>query len=98
MQRQTYDLMIDHVRSIYRATTGGELPEHPGAELSSVSTVDETLLRRFAELDALAHFVPQIAERVPPLGFSPPIEVIERGNEVVIQAATPGVRKEDLSV
>ena len=99
MQRQTYELMIDHVRSIYRAVTGSELPHDPrAAEPPTPHGPDEILLRRFAELDAWAHLLPYVAERVPPLSFAPPVEVIDRGGEIVVQAALPGVRKEEVLV
>lgn len=99
MQRPTYELMIDHVRSIYRAVTGGELPhETRAAEPQPAHVPDEILLRRFAELDAWAHLVPALAARVPPLSFTPSVEVIDRGGEIVVQAALPGVRKEEVVV
>jgi HSP20 family molecular chaperone IbpA len=99
MQRQTYDLMIDHVRSIYRAVTGSELPhEARSGEPPPAFGFDEILLRRFAELDACAHLVPPIGERVPPLTFSPPVEVIDRGGELVVQVALPGVNRDDITV
>jgi HSP20 family protein len=99
MQRQTYDLMIDHVRSIYRAVTGGDLPHETRAgEPPPAFGFDEVLMHRFAELDACARFVPQIGTRVPPLGFQPPIEVIDRGADLVVQVALPGVAREDVTV
>jgi HSP20 family protein len=100
MQRQTYDLLIDHVRSIFRAVTGTDLPHetHTTDQPPPAFGFDELLLRRFAELDAWAHLVPPVAGRVPPLGFQPPIEVIDRGDEIVVQAAVPGVRREDVTV
>jgi HSP20 family molecular chaperone IbpA len=99
MQRQTYDLMMDHVRSIYRAVTGSDLPhEVHGGEPPPPFGFDELLLRRFAELDACAHLVPDVGERVPPLSFAPAVEVIDRGSELVVQAAVPGVHEEDVSV
>ena len=99
MQRQIYDLIIDHVRSIYRAATGAELPQDPqsaGPPLREGS--EDLLILQFAQLDALAHLVPNLAERVPPLSFAPPVEVIDRGTEIVVQVALPGVRNEDVSV
>jgi HSP20 family protein len=96
MQRQIYDLMLDHVRSIYRAATGAELPREPESPPRAGS--EEQLLARFAELHALAHLVPSVAERVPPLSFSPPVEILDRDGEVVVQVALPGVRHEDISV
>jgi HSP20 family protein len=99
MQRQIYDLIIDHVRSIYRAATGAELPHDPqsgGPPFREGS--DDLLLLRFGELDALTHLVPSLAERVPPLSFSPPVEVIDRGAEIVVHVALPGVRNDDVSV
>jgi HSP20 family molecular chaperone IbpA len=99
MQRQTYDLMMDHVRSIYRAVTGSDLPhEVQGEEPPPPFGFDERLLHRFAELDACAHLLPDVGERVPPLSFAPPVEVIDRGSELVVQAALPGVQERDVSV
>jgi HSP20 family molecular chaperone IbpA len=98
MQRQTYDLMLDQVRSIFRAVSGSELPHdaHTGQPPPPFG-FDELLLRRFAELEVCVHLLPQIAERVPSVSFVPPVEVLERENELVIQVAVPGVRKEDVS-
>jgi HSP20 family molecular chaperone IbpA len=99
MQRQTYDLMIDHVRSIYRAVTGGELPHETRlGEPPPAFGFDEILMHRFAELDACTRLVPQVSARVPPLGFSPPIEIIDRGADLVVQVAVPGVAREDVTV
>jgi HSP20 family molecular chaperone IbpA len=99
MQRQIYDLMMDHVRSIYRAATGADLPhEREGGGPPLREGADDFLLLRFAELDVLAHLVPNLAGRVPPLSFSPPVEVIDRGGEIVVQVALPGVRNDDVSV
>ena len=89
------ELMHDHVRAIYRAVTGGDLPAPAeGGDAPS----DEEVERRFAELEALARAVPQIAERVPPFSFAPPMDAIGSDKELVIELAVPGVERRDVEV
>lgn len=100
MHRQTYELMQDQVRAIYRALTGGDLPalDSSLAPLPSGVNTHEIVWARFAELDACSRAVPAVAECVPPFAFSPPIDVIERGQEILVDVAVPGATRGDVLV
>jgi HSP20 family protein len=99
MQRETYELMHDQVRAIYRALTGSDLPK-----IESPSTLpigvepDELVTQRFALLESWARVLPPIAERVPPFAFVPPVDVIEWDKEVLVELAVPGVAPADVRV
>jgi HSP20 family molecular chaperone IbpA len=95
MDPTTIELMEEHVRDIYRAITGGDLPfsTEPGSEVS----IDE-LASRFIDLESAARRIPTVAERVPPFSFSPPIDVIANDREVLIELAVPGAQRGDVSV
>jgi HSP20 family protein len=93
------DLMREHVRAIYRAATGadfaqedpGEKPEDAGVDL------DEVRLR-FADLEAMARGIPEIAERVPPFSFRPMVDLMEGEKEWIVDVTVPGVDPEDVCV
>jgi HSP20 family protein len=91
--------MHDQVRAIYRALTGGDLPELRAQEGAQPAAAHlEIIAQRFAELESIARRIPQVAERVPPFAFSPPLDVIEGDKELLIELAVPGVAKEDVHV
>jgi HSP20 family molecular chaperone IbpA len=97
MQRETYELMHDQVRAIYRALTGADLPElERTSPLPLGVHPDELLAHRFAELEAWTRTVPAVAARVPPFAFSPPVDVIEWNGELLIEIAVPSVSKSDV--
>src|SRR5262245_52218341 len=102
MHRLTYELMRDHVRTIFSAVTGGELPQNLESRgsfaLPSGPEAVELLARRFAELDAYARLVPGVAEILPPFGFTPQLDVIDRDRELIVELAVPGVSRDDVNV
>jgi HSP20 family molecular chaperone IbpA len=101
MQRETYELMNDQVRGIYRALTGVDIPEPPMTTSAGIpANVDpvEWLNQRFAELESWARLIPLVAERVPPFAFSPPLDFIESEKELLIELAVPSVTRDDISV
>lgn len=96
MQRLTHELIFDHVRSIYQAATGVELPDGAGSALCASPPTWEEVVARFAELDAWIRVVPPLAARVPPFSFVPPVDVAESDDEILVEAAIPGVEKSDV--
>lgn len=96
MDAATLQLMHDHVRAIYRAITGGDLPEP--AEGGATQAPPADLDTRFARLEALARSVPGIAGRVAPFSFTPPLDVIETERELVLELALPGIDRKDVRV
>jgi HSP20 family molecular chaperone IbpA len=89
-------MMLDHVRAIHRAVTGGDPPEQapPRDEMPSV----ESVTRLFAELEAYARSKPLLAERVPPFSFAPPLDVIGSERELIVELGVPGVERADVDV
>jgi len=102
MQRMTYELMRDHVRAIFAAVTGGELPQHPETRgslpLPPGPEAVDLIARRFAELEAFARMIPEVAASLPPFAFTPLLDVIDRERELVVELAVPGVTREDINV
>jgi HSP20 family molecular chaperone IbpA len=102
MQRLTYELMRDHVRAIFFAVTGGELPQHPDARgsvpLPSGPEAVEWVARRFAELEVYARLVPGVAVSLPPFAFAPLLDVIDRERELIVELAVPGATPDDVNV
>lgn len=100
MDPTTIELMQDHVRAIYRALTGNNLPvPDAGTHVPPAPPVSqEELARSFATLEAMARAIPAVMERVPPFSFAPAIDVIHDERELLIEAALPGVLREDLTV
>jgi HSP20 family protein len=92
--------MRDQVRAIFRVLTGGELPEAEprGTMPLPVEQMGDVVAQRFADLEAMGRSIPQIAERVPPFAFAPPVDVIEDDKEMVVEMALPGVVRDDLHV
>ncbi len=102
MHRLTYELMRDHVRAIFSAVTGGELPQHPefrgSLPLPSGPEAIDLIGRRFAELDAYARLIPGVSTSVPPFSFAPQLDVIDRDRELIVEVAVPGATQENVSV
>ncbi|MCU1283124.1 MAG: Hsp20/alpha crystallin family protein [bacterium] len=98
MRASRLEMMHDHVRAIHRAVTGGDPPEtSPPRELGEPPTL-ESLMRRFAELEALARTTPPIAERVPPFSFAPPLDLISSERELIVEVGVPGITVDDVEV
>jgi HSP20 family molecular chaperone IbpA len=98
MRASRLEMMHDHVRAIHRAVTGGDPPEASlPRELGEPPTLD-SLLRRFAELEALARTAPPIAERVPPFSFAPPLDIIASERELIVEVGVPGIAADDVDV
>jgi HSP20 family protein len=97
MQSQLIESMRDQARAIYRVATGTDMPELqvPGAE---PDTPVEEVTRSFAELEALTRTIPALAERIPPFSFTPALDALVESDELVIEAAVPGVDREDVAV
>ncbi len=95
MEPTTIELMEEHVRDIYRAATGAELPEQ--AQSQDDVSLDE-VASRFIDLESQARRIPTVAERVPPFSFSPPLDLIADGDQFVLELAVPGVVREDVDV
>jgi len=101
MHASTFELMRDHVRAIYRALTGGDLPEGLGGERTETAETapsPEEVSSRFMQLDALARTLPQVAERVPPFSFAPPLDAYGNDREIVVEVGVPGIEPGDVSV
>jgi HSP20 family molecular chaperone IbpA len=95
----TFQLMQDHVRAIYRALTGSDLPESPQSPPGATEPPPpEMLARSFADLDARARSIPAVAERVAPFSFAPPLDAYRSGRELIIEVAAPGVARDEVRV
>jgi HSP20 family protein len=94
----TLALMRDQVRAIYRAITGEDMPEEGVASPEEHGVSPDDVARRFAELEAITRSIPVLTERIPPFSFAPLLDVIDSGNELLIEVAVPGVGKEDILV
>lgn len=97
MHAATLELMRDQVHAIYRAVTGADLLDDAPEPREANVELDE-LERRFADLEAIARHVPAVVRRVPPFSFAPPVDVLDAGSEFLIEAAAPGVDREDVRV
>jgi HSP20 family molecular chaperone IbpA len=98
MRASRFEMMHDHVRAIHRAVTGADPPEPIQPPEGGAPPTMESLMRRFAELEALARTTPPIAERVPPFSFAPPIDVISSDRELIVEVGVPGVASDDVEV
>jgi HSP20 family protein len=92
----TLGLMHNHVRAIYRALTGEDLPQQTAPQSGSEPSMDE-VNRRFAELDSLARHM-GVTERVPPYAFRPPLDLLQTERELIIEMGVPGVELHDVDV
>lgn len=99
MQRITHELMLDHVRAIYQALTGADLPSIEGhAPLPPGEEAEALVTSRFAEVETSARFLSTVAGRVPPFAFCPLVDVVERKNEITVEVSLPGVPREAVDV
>ena len=103
MHSITPDLMLDHVRQIYAAVTGTELPvpaaSSPTPAVENVTA--EQVAARFMELTQVARMLPQVARRVAPFTFVPPIDVIDRRaalGDLIVEIDLPGISPETVEV
>ena len=56
------------------------------------------IARRFVDLERLARQVPIVVERVPPFSFQPALDIIDTGNQVLVEVAVPGIQLDDVTV
>lgn len=91
------EAMHDQIRAIYRAVTGSEMSEPNGVNDEHDVEPNE-VVRRFADLEAVARSIPDIARRVPPFSFLPPLDVIEDDSEMLLEIAVPGVDRADVHI
>jgi HSP20 family protein len=97
MNPELIEIMRDQVSSIYRAATGTAMPEsEPSA--SELEAPLEEVTRSFAELEALARTFPSLAERVPPFSFTPPLDAVLDGDDLLIELAVPGIERKDVTI
>lgn len=99
MDRRAYERMEQEIRAIHRALTG----EEPRLDGTSVDTSapppsEHDVERRFTELAIEARSIPRIAAELAALGFAPPVDVLDHGDEVLVEALLPGIAKQDLDV
>jgi HSP20 family molecular chaperone IbpA len=97
MQPQLIESMRDQVRTIYRVATGTDMPELQASGAEPEAPLEE-VTRSFAELEALTRTIPALAERISPFSFTPALDALVEGNELVVEAAVPGVDQEDIEV
>ena len=96
MQAELIHSMHEQVRAIYRALTGEDVGEGSAPEATDAS--DDTIARRFAELEVLARTVPSVGARVPPFMFTPAIDVIAGDEAVILELALPGIDRDDITI
>jgi HSP20 family molecular chaperone IbpA len=97
MHPELVEIMRDQVCTIYRAVTGADMPTVEAADLEPEPPLEE-VTRSFAELEAMARTTPALSERVPPFSFTPRLDVFLDGEELLIEAALPGVDRKDVTV
>lgn len=91
MREPTVSMMLDHVRAIHRAVTGGDPPDGGGAHADpGVTPTASAVAWRFAELESLVRSIPALAERVPPFSFTPPADIIAVEREIIVELGVPG--------
>jgi HSP20 family molecular chaperone IbpA len=91
------ELMLDHVRAIFRALTGHDLAE-PEVSGSATAPPIQFVAQRFADLEAIARSIPAIADRVPPFYFAPPLDAIGSEREIIVEVGVPGIERHDVEV
>lgn len=97
--QSTFELMFDRVRSIYRAITGMDMPEVEKATTPVPEAISsDTVVRQFADLEALTQSIGALAGRFPPFSFTPPLDIFDMGQELLVEVAVPGIDKEDVRV
>lgn len=97
MHPELIESMRDQVCTIYRAVTGTDMPTVEAADGEPEPALEE-VTRSFAELEAMARTNPALSERVPPFSFSPRLDVFFDGEDLLIEAAVPGVDRKDVTV
>jgi HSP20 family protein len=97
MHPELIEIMRDQVCIIYRAVTGADMPAVEQAAGEPEPPVEE-VTRSFAELEAMTRASPALSERVPPFSFSPQLDVFLDGQDLLIEAAVPGVDEQDVRV
>ncbi len=97
MHPSTIDLMRNQARAIYHALTGTDLPEEVAETAESAVPVDE-VARRFVDLEAMARRIPNVTERTSVFTFAPLLDVCERGQDLVVEVAVPGVDRDDVTI
>jgi HSP20 family molecular chaperone IbpA len=97
MHPEIIEMMSNQVRTIYRAVTGADIPTVEAADSEPEPPLEE-VTRSFAELEAMARTNPALSERVPPFSFTPALDVFLEGEDLLIEAAVPGVDREDVTV
>jgi HSP20 family protein len=98
MHASSFEMMLDQVRAIHRAITGSELPERTPPTGEAAPPTTNQVLQHFAELDGIMRQIPEVAERVPPFSFAPPLDVIGTERELIIELGVPGVERGDVEV
>jgi HSP20 family molecular chaperone IbpA len=98
MHGSRFEMMLDHVRAIHRAVTGGDPPEPaPPPEHVQPPSV-EAVTQQFANLEAFARSTPAIAERVPPFSFAPPVDIIGSEREIIVELGVFAVDRADVEI
>lgn len=97
MQPEMIRVMSSQVRAIHRVLTGSDIPE-PQTKADDTQPPEEEIAKRFLELEALVRAVPALAERVPMVWFTPPLDIIAGDDAVWLELALPGVDREDVAV
>lgn len=98
MDPATIELMHEQVRTIFRAATGAELKPAEPSSTPEEAPPDSEIERHFAALETLARRNPAIGERVPPFSFTPAVNVIDDGADLLVEIAAPGVEASDVHV
>jgi HSP20 family molecular chaperone IbpA len=99
MHRTTLQLMRNHVRDIHQALTGRDLPEtEPQQPPATAELSPDGVMRLFTDLEVVARNLPEVAERIPPFSFEPPVDLLEGASELLAEIAVPGVEREDVLV
>ena len=97
MHPELIEIMRDQVCTIYRAVTGTDMPTVEAADGEPEPPLEE-VTRSFAELEAMARTNPALSERVPPFSFTPRLDIFLDGEDLLIEAAVPGVDRRDVTV
>lgn len=99
MNRRAYERMEHEVRAIHRALTGEDPRlDEAGPEPHGDVPTEEEIERRFTELAIDARSIPGLARELSAHGFSPAVDVLEQGDEVLVEALLPGIATRDVDV
>lgn len=97
MRSELIESMRDQVRAIHRIVTGADVPEPHPADTALEAPLED-VIRSFAELEALTRAIPALAERIPPFSFTPPLDALQEGGDLLVEVAVPGVGLEHVTV